>query len=587
MLDMKMYIRIQKMIWNIVPKSAFITTLATIITGIMPGFLSYNVSLIISNVIGKEDLNSTFLYLTFLILYYTLDTVIQSMNQVALNAGIFEEFNLKLRSALCDKRTRLALINYEDTNFLEDLNKAQNAINEEEVSMSFLISLKFLEAIVSLLTISIVLFRFNPFLCLIAFISSLPVLINRIIRGKNFASVRNKQLDDQRKANIYKRWFYKEPYCRELRIYAVSDYIKDKWSKLDLKNRFELEKFHVKDYRQFSFCNLLKSIGLVLSIYLTLLLSINGKIDVAMASAALISFNTMQSASTVLFGNFGSLYYYLNKAKNLFKILDFEEENLEKNKYEGKSELCVEIKNGVFSYPNSDYQVIKNLSLSFGKNEVIALVGENGCGKTSLSKILMGLYRLNKGTILYNDSIIEKEDSDSLFKSIAYVPQILPKFNMSIREFLNIGIKNILSESEIKNVFEELNMQKFQNELDSLLGKEFGGIELSGGEWQKLFITQSILRSAEIFIYDEATSAIDPLHESFILDNILKTVKNHASLIITHRLAICPYVDRIIVMNKGEIVEIGTHNELIAKKGYYNKMYMIQSELLTMQEVNI
>lgn len=583
MSDVKTFLRIQKMIWKLVPKSALITVLAITITGIMPGFLSFNIAQIISGVMEHKSFRNILMYLFLLILYYTFDTVIQSMNQVALNAGVFEECNLKLRSHLCDKRTRILLIKFEDTDFLEDLNKAQKTIDEEEISMSFFITLRFLEALISVLAISFVLLRFHPLLCLVAIISSLPVLINRIIRGKDFARIRTKQLDEQRKADIYKSWFYKEPYLRELRVYAVNDYIKDKWSRLDLKNRDILEKFHVKDYRQFSFCSLLKAIGLILSVYFTLLLAVKGEIDIAMASAALISFRSMQSTSTVLFSSFGSLLYYLRKGESLFKVLDFSEEENQEDKIEALENI--EVLRGVFSYPKSDYRAINNLSLDFNKNEIIAFVGENGCGKTTLSKILLGLYPLNSGSVLYNGVGIETIDKYDLFKSIAYVPQIIPKLHLTIREFLNIGLEEKLSESEISKVFEELDIENLSGELDSLLGKEFGGIELSGGQWQRLVIAQSMLRNAKLFIYDEATSAIDPLYESFILEKILKAVKNHLSVIITHRLAICPYVDKIIVMKNGEIVEYGTHTELMEKTGYYGKMYSAQSDLLIIEEI--
>lgn len=233
------------------------------------------------------------------------------------------------------------------------------------------------------------------------------------------------------------------------------------------------------------------------------------------------------------------------------------------------------ISNVDFRYGNNEL-ILSNISFEINKGEKIAIVGESGCGKPTVAKLLMRFYEPEKGEILCNNIPINELNLKELRKNIAYISQETFLFTDSIYNNLCMGLENI-SDEEIVAACKRSCIDEYINDMpygyNTLI--EENGMNLSGGQRQRLGIARALLRSPQLFIFDEATSNLDSLAESDIKKSVLYD-ENYTCVIISHKLSVAKECDRIYVMDKGRIVESGTHGELMSRNGKYRELYINQ-----------
>jgi len=232
----------------------------------------------------------------------------------------------------------------------------------------------------------------------------------------------------------------------------------------------------------------------------------------------------------------------------------------------------VEFKNVSFSY-DTDTEVLKDVSFVAKQNEVTALVGASGCGKTSVLRLVSRLYDCTGGEILVGGQEIQNVSTDSLFQKVSIVFQDVTLFNVSVMDNIRIGRKGATDE-EVKKAAELANcmdfIQKLPNGFDTLIGEN--GAELSGGERQRLSIARAFLKDAPILILDEISASLDVDNEKKIQESLNKLIKNKTVIIISHRLKSIENVDKIVVIENGVVENTGTHGELMNKSKLYNNL---------------
>ncbi|MCD2348157.1 ABC transporter ATP-binding protein [Clostridium guangxiense] len=237
----------------------------------------------------------------------------------------------------------------------------------------------------------------------------------------------------------------------------------------------------------------------------------------------------------------------------------------------------IELKNLTFSYPGSDKKVLNNISLIIKKGSTIGIIGKTGSGKTTLTNLLLKLYNVENGTILFDGTDINDYTLNSIRSSIGYVPQDNFLFSASIKE--NISFFNdIYKDEEIENSAKAACIYKsimdFPNEFNTVLGER--GVNISGGQKQRVSIARAIIKNPSILILDDSLSAVDAVTETKILSNLKDIRKDKTAIIITHRLSAVKDADEIIVLDEGHIAENGTHDELLSKGGIYYGIYKEQ-----------
>tara|TARA_B100001250_G_C19587950_1_gene695060 strand:- start:3 stop:866 length:864 start_codon:yes stop_codon:yes gene_type:complete len=282
----------------------------------------------------------------------------------------------------------------------------------------------------------------------------------------------------------------------------------------------------------------------------------------------------MQPAKSLASVNL-SIQTSVASAERVFKILDQNPQDnnrIQKNNFEG----AINYKNVSFQY-DKDIPIIKKLSLEIKKGTTTAIVGKSGSGKSTLINMLPRFYEVNNGEILIDNINTSQISLESLRSLISIVPQDSFLFNDSIKH--NIGYGNIeASFDEIKLAAQKANAKDFIENLPDLYNTVIGerGVKLSGGQRQRISIARAILKNSPVLILDEATASLDLDSEKKVHSAIDNLILDKTVIIIAHRLSTIMNADKIVVMNDGEIAEIGNHKELIDKSGIYQSLYQLQ-----------
>lgn len=251
----------------------------------------------------------------------------------------------------------------------------------------------------------------------------------------------------------------------------------------------------------------------------------------------------------------------------------------------------IEFCNVSYKYPSSQTPTLKNINIKFGGNENVAIVGENGAGKTTLIKLLCGLYSPTDGKILLNDTDTAGIAKNSYFDLFSVIFQDYRFLPMTIQQ--NITASSEYDRGKLYAAFEQAGILEKINSLpqkeNSLMDREVykDAVDFSGGEKQKLLLSKAVYKDAPILVLDEPTAALDPIAENELYLKYNELTKDKLSFFISHRLSSTRFCDRILFLSDGKIAEEGTHEELMAKKGKYYKMYQIQSYYYKEQEASV
>ncbi|MDR0404877.1 MAG: ATP-binding cassette domain-containing protein [Oscillospiraceae bacterium] len=267
--------------------------------------------------------------------------------------------------------------------------------------------------------------------------------------------------------------------------------------------------------------------------------------------------------------------------RNFLRFLIIPSDNRPNLKINKRDNIVIE--NANFRYPNANKDALKNINLTIKPGETIAIVGENGAGKTTLVKLLTGLYKPTNGSVKIGKTDVNTTSYRSLFEKVSGVFQKYQRYALTLKENVQISdLKNECNENKVEETLEQnsinvKNKDIFPNGLDTMLSREFDGIDLSGGQWQRIAIARGLYRDSDIIVLDEPTAAIDPIEESAIYKKFMKISEDKTAIIVTHRMGSAKIAERIIVMKDGEITEMGDHDKLLNDDGVYAEMYNAQS----------
>lgn len=270
--------------------------------------------------------------------------------------------------------------------------------------------------------------------------------------------------------------------------------------------------------------------------------------------------------------------------KELHKFFTFgEEEKVLDRKCNNKTFYSIEFRNVWFKYPMGENYILKNLNFKLEANKSYALVGTNGCGKTTIVKLLLGLYDDYKGDILINDINIRVYDKQYLREFFAVIFQDFARYQLSFIDNILIGNKVVTKDNKrVQEVISKAGLEDVLKKIgnyDIKLGKIYeNGIDLSGGEWQKIALARNLISDAPIRIFDEPTASLDPISENKLYMDYKKLCSDCTSILITHRLGSTKLVDEIFVIEDGQVIEKGTHEMLYNMQKVYYNMYNMQSE---------
>ena len=574
----KLLLRSLKDIYRIAPHTLILQIICMMSQSLMAAITIWLTSVFL-NLVYQKDFNSGIFCFGIILSVFILS---EAANSIFYSCMVRIDFQTgqRLQMALGEKGTRLSLICYENTETNNMLKRAKNCIEQERFSDLSLSVFNILAEILKVTGTLLVLAKFHPILAVVSLVSVLPYFMIRLIRGKEFYELKRYQAAGERRRNYLYHLFGDKRAVKELRIFGIENYIEQKMYETRDKINREVWDFKKHDIFGLLFCELFCQSGYLLSIVITIMLLLHKVLDFGILAAALAAVTSFQTAAKYFLISLGRIPECAAFVKDYYDFMDMEEPVQGTEKFYPDFDR-IKLQQVCFSYPSQTDQAVSNLSFEIERNEVVVIVGNNGSGKTTLVKLLTGLYKAQQGQIYYGTQDLASLDPEEFYKHVSLVSQDFIKYELSVRENVGIGDgKNMEDTDKICKLLKQVGLKEFtsRDSVNQLLGSEFGGRDLSTGQWQKLAIARGILKESSVIFLDEPTAALDPLMETSILKMFLQIAQGKTAIIVSHRIGICKNVDKIIVMKDGEIAEIGKHQELLDKRGEYYRLSTMQQK---------
>lgn len=569
-----------KIIYKYCKQAFFLRMLQILMMSVKPALSVLILEKLIDNtqLLIQNKNNYVYVWLSLLILLLVISSVAVSMESY-ISILLEKKLNETFSEHILQKYLKIPYQCFETPEIQDMINKVGS--QPQNIFMTlFLHITNIISMVISIVTLILVFSRVSFGLSLI-FLVVISVMVYGNIKATEYLNCMYlEQTKDERKMGYLYGLMSEKHSVLELRIFDALSYIKEKWNRINtsiLKERIQKTLYSEK-YKVVSNLGLL---GWIIGLIGVLTYNLyRNQISVGMFTSVLTS-ATSAVEMTKSFAE--SVADISRKHLNIFCYEEFmklpEIEYGTENMQE-KDRHFIEFKNVSFTYPNQEKETIHNLSLDFYSDEHLAIVGKNGTGKSTFIKLLVGLYKPSKGSILIDGIDIQSYGKLELKKIISVVFQDYKGYELTVRENIAFGdICNINDDKSIRETLDLGMISELENKLDKPLGRiEQDGQELSGGQWQRLAISRACFSDAQLVILDEPTASLDPIAENELYKNFIRIKGKKGCIIISHRLASAKISDRIIVMDQGTKVEEGNHEQLMGIQGLYYEMFSAQKE---------
>jgi ABC-type multidrug transport system fused ATPase/permease subunit len=434
----------------------------------------------------------------------------------------------------------------------------------------------------------VAIFRITPLLALCAIVASIPAALIVKKFGRRVWGIWNDRGEEKIKYSSYKNsiWTTSFEKYQEIFVFKYGNHLLEKAKAINKSFSEKLQANHNKRYFWSTIASLVSTAIYIFAIVYAINMVINGKISVGMLTFVIASYQKFNSDISGLFYDSSWILGNRKVIEKFYAIQNWKNKIVSGNTQlsDNKDGISLELRNVWFKYPNTKKWILKNLNFSINSDEDLAIVGKNGAGKTTLIKLILRIYDPSKGEILINGINIKELDLDSYYKNVGILSQSFNQLSIMAKDNIFVGnVDKERTQENLENAAKQADIHgtisKLPQGYDTFLSREVkGGVQLSGGQWQKLAIARAFYRDAKLLILDEPTSAVDALSEEKIFDSIRANAKDKTTLIVSHRFATVRKAKRIIVIDNGEIVEDGKHEELMNDNGLYAKMYKTQVE---------
>lgn len=498
---------------------------------------------------------------------------------------------IRVNTLIVDKALDLAARHFEDSTFADRLARAAKEAGSRPIHL-VTHAFAFVREALRLASYVVLLWQFSPLAVVAILVGTAPQFFTQTWAASERFRVQMRRTFDERRSDYLKELLLREAFVKEIKLFALGRHFLRRY-------RDYQETFYEQDRRV-----LRRTLWLMFVVRVVATLAFYG-CYVAVAIEAVggrITLGDMTMLMLVVRGSQESFEATLNAAakvyegnlymQNLFTYLSlpgdepFRELEAEAERAGGEAAPGgapeVVFDQVSFSYPGTDREALSEVSITVQPGQTLALVGRNGAGKTTLIKLLARLYEPTSGRILIDGRDVAALDPSEVRKRLGVIFQDFVQYNLTAGENVGLGwLPSIDDEPEIRRAARRGGADRFIERLprgyDSVLGRYYGGEQLSVGQWQRLALARGFMRHADLLVLDEPTAALDAESEAALFERLQELKEGRTALLITHRFSTVRFADRIVVLDDGRLVEEGTHAELVEKGGLYAKMFETQA----------
>lgn len=580
--------RFLKEIWNVNKKLFLISAFCRLIGALLPVIILWIGKLIIDEIIHQTSIDvSDYTQLwTYVGIEFALVILSDLISRaISLTDGLLgDEYNIATSVTIIKKTNQINISLLEDSEFYDKLERARTQTTGRVGLMSNVLGQ--VQSAISIATLVAGLIYFEPYLIILLVLSIIPSFINEVRFSQQQYSLARSWTSERRELDYLRFIGANDKTAKEIKLFGLTDFIVDRFKNLS-EEYYQLNKTIAIKRSALGFLfNVLGSLSYYGAYVFIIYRVLSGVITLGELTFLSGSYNRLMRNLQDFFSKFTRISESALYLKDYFDFIDIsivsktkEDIPLPKHINEG-----FEFKNVHFSYPDSDIDILKGINFILKAGEKMAFVGQNGAGKTTLTKLLLRFYEPTSGEILLDGININRFNKAEYQAFFGVIFQDFFRYEFTVKENIAIGnIDELENQSKIETAAKLSLADDVVSELkhgyNQQLGKRFSnGQELSGGQWQKVALARAYMKNAEVMILDEPTSALDAKAESEVFERFIGLTEGKTSIIISHRFSTVRQADRILVLEHGKVLEIGTHSELMQNQTLYAELFSLQAE---------
>jgi ATP-binding cassette, subfamily B, bacterial len=580
--------KLLKLVWEAAAGWLIINLLLTLAGALIPVGQLYVTKLVVDLIILNIQNPSLDILPIFMLAGFGLGL---ALAQEALQQGntyisqvLSDRFTLYANGILLDQATRLDLAHFESSEFYDTLNRAQQSGSFYPLRVIGNLT-QLVGQVIGFIGLVSLLIRFSPWVVLLLLITSLPTFWV----GVNYSSRRfwmmRRQTQSKRLGDYFGEILTDPNFAKEIRLFNLGKYFLDQYQQIRQSFNQESRILALQQAVARFGIAIVASLGFYGAYALVIWQAVNRVITIGDLTMYGGAFQQAQNAIQGILQNIATIYEYNLYVSQYFEFLSLKPQVISRGHrtFPVPIQSGLVIKNLSFQYTGAIHPALENINLAVQPNECIALVGANGSGKTTLLKLLARFYDGAEGEITIDDIPLAEFDLQELRSQIGVLFQDFAHYALSVENNIGFGdLKEYQNQEKIQKSAIAAGATEVISDLDNgyqtILGKIFtGGVELSGGQWQKIGLARAFMTSAQILILDEPTAAVDAIAEHDLFQRFRELTKGKITFLVSHRFSTVQMADRIVVLEQGKITEVGTHKELMAQNGLYHQMFVLQA----------
>ena len=584
-----------RLIWETHRGYAVAMVLLRIVSSVIPVSTFWVGKLILDSVIAARAGNAS---LSQIWKYIALEVVIVLVGEILARASSLVEsllgdlFSNVMSVRLMEHASTLDLAQFEDPEFYDHLERARRQTVGRIALLTVLLSMS--QGALTLVTLAGALIAYNPWLLLLLAIAVIPSFLGETHFASLGYSLLFRWTPERRQLDYLRYVGASDKTAKEVQMFGLAPWLTDRYRSLSQRFYEENRSLSIRRGAISAVLSILGTIGYYAAYVVVLLSAVRGEITIGTLTFLAASFSRGRDIIQGILMSASNVYEQALYLRDLFVFLDMRptiESPPNARPVPAKIQTGFVFENVGFRYPGSERWAIRNVDLVLGPGERVALVGENGAGKTTITKLMARLYDPTEGRITLDGIDLREYDLVSLRHAIGVIFQDFVRYDMRFDENIGVGEidsvradldKNNGTSAAITNAAENSLaaslLPRFTKGYQQMLGRRFDdGVDLSGGEWQKIALARAYIRDAQVLILDEPTAALDARAEYEVFLRFSELVAGRMAVLISHRFSTVRMADRIIVLRHGKVEEQGSHEELLERHGLYEELFTMQA----------